>query len=116
MPDGHGNYIKAASKISLLEIRDYGGGLLADLTNLLPADRDCTLIFRFNHFEERINIEGNPFKISFDDDLWPKARGKRSRSTRKDRLEVDLKRGQWGGLELMAPRLGFLIVVESEPV
>jgi hypothetical protein len=112
--DGDDNFVYADHKIAGLQLLDYGGTLIADLTKLLPADGECNIVLKFNHGYERIYIKSKPLTISFDSDLWPTANGKRKRRTRHDRMVVDFGRGRWQGLEIATPSGGFKIKVESD--
>ena len=114
-PDGDGNFIYSGHKIASLKILDFGGTLIADLTNLLPDDGECEIVLKFNHGYERIYVRSKPIRVSFDPDVWESANGKRSRQTRHDRVTVDLGlRGRWRGLEIATPRGGFKVKIESD--
>jgi hypothetical protein len=114
-PNNDGNYSRPGYKISSLKIQDYGGSLIADLTPLLPSDRRCNFTMRFKHYGERVYVQGNPFILSFDDDLYPKANG-RKRQSQGDRIEMELGTGRWGQIVARYPRLGWRIAFESEPI
>jgi hypothetical protein len=111
--DGNGNYSRPNFKIAHLAIEDLAGNVLANLTRLLPDDGRVSLVFRFNHVEERVYVTGNPITISFDDDLYPKAGPKRTRQTQGDRIEIDFGRGPWNTLVIRAPQPNFKISMMS---
>jgi|SRR5215204_639808 len=111
--DGDDNFIYGARKIAKLQIKD-GTTVIADLTHLLPADRECNIVLKFNHGYERIYIKSKPLTISFRSDVWPTVNGNRKRRTRHDRMEVDFGHGQWQGLDLATPSGAFTIYVESD--
>ena len=112
--DGDDNFVYAGHKIAKLQLKDSGGSLIADLTNLLPSDGECRIVLKFNHGYERIYIKSKPLTVSFDSSLWPTVGGKRRRRTRHDRMVVDFGRGKWEGLEIATPSGGFKIYVESD--
>ena len=78
--DGDDNFVYAGHKIAKLQLLDYGGTLIANLTRLLPTDGECNIVLKFNHGYERIYIKSKPLTISFRSDLWPTASGRRANS------------------------------------
>jgi hypothetical protein len=114
-----GDYVYAGYKIDKLLIQDFNGTTILDCTPLLPDDRVLTIILRFKHFPERINIKNKPITISFDEDLWETAgAGSKlwTRQTRHDGTEVDLGRSKWKKFEVATPLGGFQIRIVAEPI
>ena len=113
--DGHDNFVYAGHKLASLQVQDYAGTVIADLTKLLPGDAECEVILKFNHGSERIYIRSKPLRVSFDPDLWtPAGGGKRRRRTKHDRLVADFGRGKWQRLEISTPTSAFKIVAMSD--